>query len=29
VIREEDNVYGGAVNIAARIASASSLGEVR
>ena len=28
MIREEDNVYGGAVNIAARIASASSLGEV-
>jgi len=28
VIREENNVYGGAVNIAARIASASAPGEV-
>jgi class 3 adenylate cyclase len=28
VIREEDNVYGGAVNIAARIAAASKPGEV-
>jgi class 3 adenylate cyclase len=28
VIREEDNVYGGAVNIAARIAASSAPGEV-
>jgi adenylate cyclase len=28
VIREENNVYGGAVNIAARIAAASPPGEV-
>ncbi len=28
MIREADNVYGGAVNIAARIASAAAPGEV-
>jgi len=27
VIREDDNVYGGAVNIAARVAAASAAGE--